>query len=293
VSAALAIAAAVIVLGLLLDRAPARAAWPLALGLAIAALVAVERVLHDEAPVLRMLGLTGVLLYAMKNLVCAATRREGDARLPLATRLAFTLLWFGMNPRVFARRRAAPLPGAFGLALRGVRNVGVGVLLVLVARAVGGVAGAVLLMVGFSLIVHFGVFHLLAALWRRKGYVVHALFVAPWRATTLHELWTRRWNVGFAEMTALLVQRPVARRVGTRVARVASFVGSGLLHELAVSVPVRAGYGLPTAYFVLQVLAAQKREQGRWWTLAWVLLPAPLVFHPWFVGGVVMPLVGS
>jgi len=41
------------------------------------------------------------------------------------------------------------------------------------------------------------------------------------------------------------------------------------------------------------MLAARKRGHGRWWTLSWVLLPAPLVFHPWFVDAVVMPLLGT
>jgi alginate O-acetyltransferase complex protein AlgI len=293
VMAAVAIAASVVAIGLLLDRMPPRFGWQAALVLAIGALVATERVLRNAHPALRMLGLAGVLLYSMKNLVCIASSSRGEHRLPLLPRLAFTLAWFGMNPRVFERRRSGPLPGGGALLARGLRNAAAGAVLVFSAHALGGVAGALLLMAGFSLIVHFGVFHALAALWRSRGRPCHALFAAPWRASTLHEFWTRRWNIGFAEMTALLVQRPVASRAGAESARVASFAFSGLLHELAISVPVRAGYGLPMAYFVLQALAAKKRGHGRWWTLCWVLLPAPLVFHPWFVAGVVMPLIAT
>jgi hypothetical protein len=28
------------------------------------------------------------------------------------------------------------------------------------------------------------------------------------------------------------------------------------------------------------------------WTLGWLLLPLPLLFHPWFLDGVAWPLVG-
>ena len=288
-----AIAALVVGIGLVLDRLPPRTSIALALAVAAIAVVVVERALADATPLVRMLGICVVLLYATKNLVCAAARRYGGTRLRLRSRLAFTFAWFGMNPRVFARRTRRALPGARALAVRGVRNAAAGMVLVLAARALGGVAGALVLMVGLSLAVHFGAFTGLAALWRRCGYACHALFVAPWRARTLHEFWTRRWNVGFAEMTALLVQRPVAHRAGAETARVASFVFSGLLHELAISLPVRAGYGLPTAYFALQALAARRRGQGPAWTLACVLLPAPLVFHPWFVRDVVMPMLGG
>lgn len=287
------IAGLVVAVGPVLDRIPPRPALGFGGVLAVVAVVVVERTLDDATPLVRMLGICAVLLYATKNLVCAAARQYGGDRLRRAPRLAFTLGWFGMNPRTFARRRRRPLPGVRALVVRGTRNAAAGAMLVLVACTIGGVSGALVLMVGLSLILHFGAFHLLAALWRQRGYACHALFVAPWRARTLHEFWTRRWNVGFAEMTALLVQRRLRRRAGPETARVASFLFSGLLHELAISLPVRAGYGLPTAYFVLHALAARRHDHGRTWTLAWVLLPAPLMFHPWFVRGVVMPMLGA
>jgi alginate O-acetyltransferase complex protein AlgI len=78
---------------------------------------------------------------------------------------------------------------------------------------------------------------------------------------------------------------------------VVSFLASGLLHELAISVPVRAGYGLPTAYFVLQgalvVLEKRiRREPGRLWTLFWLVAPLPMLFHAPFLRGIVWPLAG-
>ncbi|HLY73959.1 MAG TPA: hypothetical protein VKU80_07550, partial [Planctomycetota bacterium] len=74
-----------------------------------------------------------------------------------------------------------------------------------------------------------------------------------------------------------------------------TFVFSGLLHEGLLSVPVGGGYGLPSAYFLLHglLLLAERRWGlgGRAWTLFWVLVPAPLLFHPWFVRSLIWPLL--
>ena len=107
-------------------------------------------------------------------------------------------------------------------------------------------------------------------------------------------------------MTALAVYQPLVRRAGRRAALAAAFLGSGLLHELAISVPVQAGYGLPLAYFALHGslvmiegrLARSGRPidrlpwLGRAWTLGWLLVPLPILFHQPFLAGVVWPLVG-
>lgn len=76
----------------------------------------------------------------------------------------------------------------------------------------------------------------------------------------------------------------------------AGFLASGLAHELVISIPAKAGWGLPTLYFLIQwgMLALQKRFasiQGRLPTLAFVILPAPLLFHPPFLTDVMAPMV--
>jgi alginate O-acetyltransferase complex protein AlgI len=53
-------------------------------------------------------------------------------------------------------------------------------------------------------------------------------------------------------MTAMAVHRPLQRRLGRGPALLGSFLVSGLLHEVAISLPVRAGWGLPKLYFLLQ-----------------------------------------
>ena len=149
-------------------------------------------------------------------------------------------------------------------------------------------------------------FNLLAGLWRRIGGDCHALFRAPLRSTSLTEFWGRRWNLAFSEMTALTVYRPLRRLTGNRLASIVAFLFSGVLHELAISLPVRQGYGLPTLYFVLHAIAMQienvladcgkpinsSRLAGRCWTAVWLVLPLPLLFHVPFLRGCLWPLLG-
>jgi len=129
---------------------------------------------------------------------------------------------------------------------------------------------------------------------------------APLAARSLGEFWSRRWNLAFSEMTALGIYRPLSGTLGRKAATVAAFLASGLLHELAISVPVLAGFGLPLSYFLLHgvlVLAERRLESadralshwGWWahvWVLGWLLLPAPILFHRPFLRGVVWPLIG-
>lgn len=107
-------------------------------------------------------------------------------------------------------------------------------------------------------------------------------------------------------MTAITIYRPLKTRLGKVAALLASFIFSGFLHELALSLPVNNGYGWPTLYFVIQALALllenalKKRLSGLFasklfvhlWVLVWVVAPAPLLFHAAFISEIVWPLAG-
>src|SRR6185295_16430948 len=132
------------------------------------------------------------------------------------------------------------------LLARGATHVVIGTVLILAARlawtsAHSRLLATVLLLPGLSLLVHFGLCSLLAGTWRLLGVPCDALFRAPLVSTTLAEFWGRRWNLAFSEMTAIAVYRPLSPRVGRGAALFASFLVSGLLHEMAISLPVRAG----------------------------------------------------
>jgi len=259
---------------------------------------AVDRLCTGAAPIERMLALIAFAMLAMKAIVVIEERASGMPPLPIGRVLAFSLAWLGMRPRVFASRAEGALPGAAELVQRGGRRLVLGVALVCVARLArhAPLLATPILLVALSLVLHFGVCTLLAGFWRSRGFDCEAPFRAPLSSAGLSEFWSRRWNVGFSEMTAIAVFRPLAERIGRAPAVMAGFVFSGLLHEMAISLPVRAGFGGPMLYFVIQgalVLAERRRSPfGRAWTLACVALPLPLLFHRPFLEGVIGPIIG-
>jgi alginate O-acetyltransferase complex protein AlgI len=267
-----------------------------------------ERLVAHEPPGVRMLALVSVALLGMKIIVMTEERAVGMAPLSFGAWVGFAAAWLGMNPRLFGERAPGSLAGASLLVRRGLLNLLLGVVLVALARLVWANAESRLLatllaLPGLSLMVHFGLCHLLAGAWRLAGVAAEPLFRAPLHAQSLGEFWARRWNLGFSEMTTLAVYRPLGARLGRAPALVSSFALSGLLHELAISVPVRAGFGLPLLYFMLhgglvlveRALAKSGHPLGGWvgraWTIGWLLLPLPLLFHPPFLAGVVWPLI--
>lgn len=280
-------------------RSP-RAGRPAAWGLVIAAIVAADRVTAAQPPGFRMLVLIVGLLFAMKAVVSVEAAACEGVRLAFPRWLAFATLWPGMRPALFSRF-GRPRPGARPLLARGLAHAALGAGLVALARAAGATAGSatlatVALLCGLSLLLHFGAFDVVAGLWRLAGVDCGPLFRAPLRSTSLGEFWGRRWNLAFSEMTALAVYRPVSAAAGGRAGLLAAFLLSGLLHEAAISLPVRAGFGRPLLYFVLQglltLIERERGPRGRLAVVASLVLPLPLLFHPPFLRGVLWPLLG-
>jgi alginate O-acetyltransferase complex protein AlgI len=158
---------------------------------------------------------------------------------------------------------------------------------------------------GISLVLHFGLFNFAAGFWRLWRVPTYPLFPAPLRSRSLGEFWGKRWNLPFTEMIQRGVYRPLSTVIGRTNAALAGFLCSGLLHECAISHPVQRGYGLPLLYFGIHgALVLVERRTGlqaflhprpvlaRVWTLGWLVLPMPLLFHPSFLEGIVWPLVG-
>jgi Membrane bound O-acyl transferase family len=297
---ALAVPIGTLVFAFLITRVPwARAARAAAWALVVLSVGVAHRVSSAQPAGFRMLVVIGALFCAMKALVSVESRAREGTRLSPLRWAAFVTLWPGMRPAVVARlqRRC----GAAALLRTGLAYVGLGTTLFLLAHltwrlTASAVLATVLLLPALSFLLHFGAFGVLAGFWRAAGADVGPLFRAPWRSASLGEFWSRRWNLAFSEMTSLAVYRPLADRVGRRAALVAAFLFSGLLHEVAISLPVRAGYGRPLLYFAIHgVLSHVERERGpfgRAATLLAVVLPLPLLFHPPFLEGVIWPLLG-
>ena len=169
---------------------------------------------------------------------------------------------------------------------------------------VSPLAAAWLGMTGIVFFLHFGLFHLAALAWRAVGVDVEPLMDRPLASASLTDFWSRRWNRAFRRAADRLVYRPTARRFGPVIAIVASFVFSGIVHDIVISVPAGGGYGLPTAYFAIQaagILVAHSAF-GKYWQLARgatgrvfaavvVLAPVGLLFHGPFLLTVVLPFV--
>jgi len=265
------------------------------IGLAIAAIALVNYALRGEEPGFRMLALVSVMLLAMKVVTIAFA---GPA-LPPRQWLAF-VGWFGMRPGIFTTLGSPALPGAGALAADGLRSIAIGAMLLVTATAAAPHfrwLATALALPALSLMLHFGLFDLCAAFWRRQGVACDELFRHPLRSKSLAEFWSRRWNVGYSEMIAVVVHRPLREKLGGEAALLGSFLASGLLHELAISVPAGAGFGLPTTYFLLHgfLVALERRmprAPGRLWTLFWLIAPLPLLFPPAFIRGIVWPLIG-
>ena len=164
----------------------------------------------------------------------------------------------------------------------------------------GGWAG----MVGLVLILHFGIFNLLALAWQQAGVDVKPIMQKPLKSRALSELWGKRWNLGFRKLTHTWVFQPLSNRFGPVIATLGAFAASGLLHDLVISVPAGAGYGLPTAYFLVQGIGviAERSKTGQrfglghgtrgWlWTALIAAGPVYALFHPWFVVRVIDPFL--
>ncbi|NNE90437.1 MAG: DUF393 domain-containing protein [Verrucomicrobiales bacterium] len=143
---------------------------------------------------------------------------------------------------------------------------------------------------------HFGSFRILADFWRTIGFPVEPIMQAPWAANSLADFWGPRWNRAFSDWARNWVFRPLVRKFGTARGTLAGFFASGIAHELVISVPAGGGFGLPTLYFLVQALGllAQRKVpalRNRIATLAVVLIPAPILFHPAFIERVFNPML--
>lgn len=234
----------------------------------------------------------------------AFARRPSPPRL---TALAYLFLWPGMDANAFISECTSNRPttrawtGAIAKTFAGL------VLLWLVI--VGEPSANPLLtgwlgMIGVVLLLHFGLFHLLALGWQATGRDVKPLMRAPLLATSLADFWGNRWNTAFNALAHDLAFRPLVQRIGVGGTTLGVFLISGVIHDLVISLPARGGYGLPTIYFLVQgvaVLFERSRigrafglgRGGRGWLYVFIATAAPVfcLFHPTFIHNVILPML--
>jgi alginate O-acetyltransferase complex protein AlgI len=157
---------------------------------------------------------------------------------------------------------------------------------------------------GLIFLLHFGSFHLIALFWQAMGINAQPIMSKPILSRSLSEFWGQRWNLGFRQLAHEFIFVPFHRRLGVATTGFLVFILSGLIHDLVISVPARAGYGLPTAYFAIQGfgVATERSALGRRLGLhdgapgrifAFVLTAGPAfwLFHPAFVLRVILPFM--
>lgn len=214
----------------------------------------------------------------------------------------FLALWPGMDARRFLDAGARPEKPAPGAWISGAANAALGALLLWgVARAAGnGLLAGWIGMIGMIFLMHFGAFKLLALFWRQNGICAQPLMRMPVAAESVDDFWGKRWNTAFRDLSFGLMFGGFRRHSGTRAAALLTFVASGLIHDLIISVPAGGGYGLPTAYFTLQGAGmlfehAQAWLRGNWRgrLFAWAVIagPAFALFPPPFVLRVIVPFM--
>ncbi|MGY3214206.1 MBOAT family protein [Mucilaginibacter sp. HD30] len=263
-----------------------------------------------EHPVIKMLAIIITTFTAMKMVVVAESYRNKPFKLSFFQWLAFTAGWAGMQPKAFETVFSKNLPGGGLLINQGVIRILIGLLLITLAHLTTDLAGNTqiitngLLLVGLSLILHFGILTVSAGLWRFFGADTYLLFRQPAKSNSLAEFWGRRWNLAFIEMLSIAVLRPFKTKIGNTTAVLVSFLLSGLLHEIAITLPVNAGFGGPTIYFIIQgiaVVAEKKMEEqnialsknkllAKLWLLFWLIVPIRFLFPDAFIEQIVRPL---
>jgi predicted DCC family thiol-disulfide oxidoreductase YuxK len=222
--------------------------------------------------------------------------------------LGYLFMWPGMDAPRFLDARPAPVNRTIETRRTALAIVKVFVgaaLLFGLARHVPNELGAGWVgMIGMVLILHFGLFDLAAVVWRTAGIDAKPIMSAPLKSTSLSEFWGRRWNGAFNQLVLTLFFRRLVRFIGSIRATLTAFLLSGLIHELVISLPAAAGYGLPTAYFLLQGwgVVAQRSSigeqlgigrglRGRAFTMLIAGGPVFWLFHPPFVRNVILPFM--
>lgn len=262
---------------------------------------------NHVAPWAFMWLMAGAIFFGCKWLTFWRAKQQ-DADLPLNRVPGYFFLWAGMDAASFLGPYQRTEPVAHpsrDITFAAAKILLGGLLLFGLARLISnqliaGWSG----MIGMILLLHFGLFDLAAIAWRIAGINAAPIMNAPIKATTLSEFWGKRWNGAFNQLVLNILFRPLTRAIGPVRATLTAFLVSGLIHEVVISLPARAGYGLPTAYFLLQswgVIAQRSNVgrrlqlrhgvRGRIFTMLIAAGPAFWLFHPPFVRNVILPFM--
>ena len=243
-----------------------------------------------QLPGWALMWVTAVLVFVALKFVTAI----GEIR-PIG--LGYFVGWPGLDPRPFVcRGRTTRDQGGWR---RGAMFACAGGALVLLASRIAPRHSDWLVALGIPMFLHFGVFDVLAWMWRRWGVGVRPIMERPLAARSLTEFWSR-WNTAVRDVSYRFVFKPVRRWMGMGAGVMATFFVSGVVHDLVLSAPARGGYGRPTIYFLIQgvgMLTERRLKLGKISGYVWMLLvlvaPLPLLVHPALRANVLIPFANA
>jgi hypothetical protein len=259
----------------------------------------------DSRPWYRMMIYIFLLFVGMKT-VTVVYRYPGKGRLNFLQWLAYALGWPGMDPLPFEQLGKGKSMRHTTLATSGLISFIAGTMLLLLFacllkyHVLHYYILCLLSFIPIVMIFHAGLFNIGAALWGLMGVQLSPLMDAPWKSDSVGSFWGRRWNIAFIQMTKITLFVPLARKGKSRLALLLSFFISGIFHEIALTLPVGSGYGLPMLYFILQSIFVLTERKfipklspigRRLWTFACLLLPFPLLLHPAFIHDIMLPFL--
>ncbi|HSC35377.1 MAG TPA: MBOAT family protein [Thermodesulfobacteriota bacterium] len=230
------------------------------------------------------------------------------ARPGLKSAIGYLFCWVGMDAAAFFDRRVkVPKPSVAEWLLAFLKTALGLVLFSFIARLFypqHALTAGYIGLTGFLLFSFFGTFHILSLYWRRRGVNAVPMMNSPLLTTSLSEFWSSRWNLAFRDLARIFVFRPMLKRWGVVIAVLSAFVFSGILHELLISLPADAWYGLPTLFFLIQAggIFIEKSGigmkaginhglTGRLFAALFILAPVVLLFHPPSIESCMIPFM--
>jgi len=281
---------------------PADNRW---LGTALTITTTAALVAAWQSPAWVFMWVLAFAIFAAFKWLTYCEAQAGGCAASESTRWLYLFCWPGMSLQEFAgppveMRRTNPATRWIAGAAKTLIGAGLVWLAVPAVPADAWLLRGWVGMVGLIMMLHFGMFHLLALALQAAGFDARPNMQAPLLARSLADFWGRRWNTAFNVLADRYGFRPLTPRIGPRAALGVVFLASGLLHEVVITLPARGGYGLPTAYFALQAagilverLPLFRRRPWLRRVFAWVILVAPLgwLFPSVFVHNVMLPML--
>ncbi|HZX57382.1 MAG TPA: hypothetical protein VFE54_01605, partial [Mucilaginibacter sp.] len=142
-------------------------------------------IFKDESPIIKMLAIIATTFSGMKVIAATVSYSKKRPALTFTQWFVFAVGWVGMQAHPFENLGGKPIPGSWQMIRFGISRVFGGALLILIAHlmvrahlnhTLTHISVSILLLVGFSLILHFGLLSISAGTWRLSGVNTYYLF---------------------------------------------------------------------------------------------------------------------